>query len=182
MSQTSLQIITPPVKPITLTILPLTQNKVSGSAVPAIINQANIGAKPYISPAKQSEADIVNVAMDRTKFDLKALSDQRAPQINNYIPTFNYAPMAPVLLQTEAPIIRMTQTTAEEREAIRAQKQREHSYNYQVKVREYKKLGSLRTDKEKIIKLLLICYPSLETMPSYELDRLVTEFIQRLGV
>ena len=100
------------------------------------------------------------------------------PMTLEILPTFNYTHDAPII----APRSKMTQSTPEEREAMRAQKLRESSYNYQVRVREYKKLGSLRTDKEKIIKLLLLCYPSLEGMPSYQLDQLVTEFIQRLGV
>lgn len=154
MAQTSSQTIIPHVKPITLTILP------TNTSAPVGNNHINL------------------VSLSTTEIPYTNHIQPKGQRVSPPLPNFNYTHDTPIIV----PRPKMAQSTPEEREALRAQKLRESSYNYQVRVREYKKLGSLRTEKEKITKLLLLCYPSLEAMPSYELDRLVTEFIQRLGV
>lgn len=97
---------------------------------------------------------------------------------------FNHSPIVPTLVgkPKEVSTIPSVELSLDDKELIRLQRHRENNARYNEKIKDYKKLGTLKTEKEKIISLLLLCYPSLHAMPSYELDRIITELIQRLGV
>lgn len=85
------------------------------------------------------------------------------------IPTFNYIPNKPM-------------TTYEERENARIEGERRSSAKYYEKVKAYKKLGTLSSEKDKLKGLLLLCYPTLNQLNTIELDLLVNNIIASLPV
>ncbi|CAH6419379.1 Hypothetical protein HVR_LOCUS584 [uncultured virus] len=152
----------PVVKPITLTILP-------------IHNQQPIPNTIYQTPGPISSTNITYQIPGH-------VSSTKTPYQGQIpIPNFNHVPIIPTIVAPE-PTHRgaMKQLTAEEREARRAAQQRERNAKYQEKIREYKKIGVLKSEKEKIIRVLQLCYPFLEEMDSFELDTKVNAFIQTL--
>jgi hypothetical protein len=98
------------------------------------------------------------------------------------LPDFNHVPIYPTIAHAPKRVTQLTALTAEEREARRAAQQRERSARYQEKIKEYKKIGTLKTEKEKIIRVLLLCYPSLEEMDPVELDNKINQFMRSLGI
>lgn len=70
--------------------------------------------------------------------------------------------------------------TVNDLEQRRLQKGREKVARYNAKVNEYKKLGILDSEKEKVKQLLLICRPYLRSIDTNELDLLVERFLAQL--
>ena len=97
-------------------------------------------------------------------------SKQDVSQI--HIPSFNHVPITPHAAASLEEIQR--------KERERLDKQRERNTKYRNRVKEYTKLGSLPTDKEKIISLLLLCYPHLEDANRAELENVVNNLIESL--
>jgi hypothetical protein len=69
----------------------------------------------------------------------------------------------------------------DENEKLRLEKQRQRKARYDEKVKNYTKIGTLYSEKDKIKALLLLCYPSLTDMNPHELDIRVSQFIESLG-
>ena len=105
------------------------------------------------------------------------------------VPTYQYTPIipTPIVPIHSFPIREISPEQAittlaalQEKEAKKAEQQRLSNARYRDKVRDYKNLGTLRTEKEKIIGMVLLCYPQLKDMNSIKLDAKVTQFIQSL--
>lgn len=119
------------------------------------------------------------------------LPSQPQQRVVQQIPNFNHVPIQPIIIAntstqptTILPLPKgiPSNLTAEEREARRYAQQKERNSRYEEKTREYKKVGTLKTEKEKIIRVLLLCYPSLEEMDPVELDNKVSSFIGSLDI
>ena len=95
------------------------------------------------------------------------------------IPTFQYAPVIPHV--PDNPYNLKPGISLEEKERYRMERDRQRSSNYYNKIKSYKKLGTLGSEREKIIALLLLCYPSLREMNSSDLERRVVQFIDSLS-
>lgn len=109
-----------------------------------------------------------------------------APINGTAIPNFNHVPIAPILLPKQSKI---SDIDLQEKEARRLEGQRQRNHRYYEKAKNYTKLGTLPNEKDKVVALLRLCYPFLESIQyndQNELDRMVSEFlvsvISRFGV
>lgn len=150
MDSTHTQALNIPVKPIILNILPVNNTSPSNSV--------------------HSPNSVIN---DNLKVN------NRANRNTVTIPQFNHSPIVPTLVDTGGSIA-SSAITRVDKELERLQRQRQSSSKYYNRVKEYKRIGSLNTEKEKVIALLLLCYPQFSALESYELDQLVTNFIRDL--
>jgi len=93
-------------------------------------------------PSQVSAPTMQNPNFNHTPILPIVQSQVSAPTMPN--PNFNHTPIAPITIPHPLGI------TPEEREARRLAKQRERNARYRERVKEYTKLGSLTTDREKI--------------------------------
>lgn len=70
--------------------------------------------------------------------------------------------------------------TAEEREAERLERDRIKSARRYNKIKAYRKLAYLPTNKERFKHLALICYPHLAQWDPNKLDRIIGDFVDQL--
>lgn len=100
------------------------------------------------------------------------------------MPNFAYIPnnIQPIVAMPQ-PIDRVGQMTEEdlrEKERRRLEGNKIRSARYVQKTSEYKKLGTMKTEKEKITALTLLCYPELRNMDPSILDSKVSQYIASL--
>ena len=117
-----------------------------------------------------------------TEINNQSVITQTTPMNQVNIPNFNHTLVTPIVVHEQRPKIVVKQLTAEEREIRRAAQQKERTVRYNEKIKEYKKIGLLKTEKEKIIKVLQLCYPSLEEIDPIELETKLNLFIQSFGL
>lgn len=96
------------------------------------------------------------------------------------IPNFNHVPITPTITHNNL-IKTPNGMTLEEKERRRLERDRERCARYRQKVSDYKRLGTLKTEKEKITSLVILCYPELKNMSPSELDQKVSQFISSLN-
>lgn len=94
-----------------------------------------------------------------------------ASQVNNIIPTFDYKSNTPSFNGV---------VTVNELEQKRLKKAREHAARYEAKVRDYKKLGLLDSDRDKMRELLFLCQPHLRNMDLGVINFKIEQFIRSL--
>lgn len=92
------------------------------------------------------------------------------------IPDFGHVPITPVIIPNNS-----TTVFSEEKERIRLEQQRKRTAKYNEKVKAYKKIALMDSSQEKVKALLLLCYPELSQMSSYELDMRVIRMLQSLS-
>lgn len=151
------------VYPITLTILPKQNSDNIKTSSTGIFNPLN--STPVLTFGSANPSRVV-------------INNETTVQTAN-IPQFNHVPIQPIIVDKK---YKLENNDHIERERRKIESDRLRSARYNERVKEYKKLGSLPTEKEKIIKLLLLCYPSLNELSRAELDRRVTAFIQSLFI
>jgi hypothetical protein len=122
--------------------------------------------------------------MDQRQYlTLTILPQQNAVKQNNLSSvsldnqTFNYNPIVPHLAN---PLSLSSKDDLAERERKRKESERIRSSNYRQRTNEYKKLGSLKSEKDRVIGVLLLCYPHLQSLESWKIDQIVTDFIASL--
>jgi hypothetical protein len=73
--------------------------------------------------------------------------------------TFNHIPITPSLIP------RPPQTSAQERENIKAQQNRDRQYRYNERMKPFKRLATIDNDYERIAALISLTCPRLSTLP-----------------
>jgi hypothetical protein len=90
------------------------------------------------------------------------------------IPNFNHVPIVPTFIP-KSPVRNIEDL--QEKEIRRLEGQRQRNHRYYEKAKNYTKIGTLSSEKDKLLALLLLCYPSLQNSDKYELERMVIEFL-----
>ena len=134
--------------------------------------------------------------MSQQPLTLTILPRSHGPQINNIpvppaminnIPQINYNPIQPIIINhahiqptitNKISDLPLEDLREKERKRLEADKVR--CARYRQKVADYKKIGTLKTEKEKFTALAILCYPELKNMNSIELDQKVSHFIASL--
>ena len=101
-----------------------------------------------------------------------------APQVTTLVPNFDYGGYPNNSEKSVSNFVGGKHI--DELEQRRLQRGREKSARYETKVKEYKKLGTLDSEKEKIKGLLLICRPHLKTMNPADLDLIIDQIVRLL--
>ena len=96
---------------------------------------------------------------------------------NQQIPSFNHVPIVATQIDR---IQQMSDNDLREKEIRRLEAERLRSAKYRQKTASYQKIGTLKTEKEKILALVLLCYPELGNMESWRLDQKISDFIVSL--
>jgi len=143
---------------ITLSIISSTKMNVHQLQPSTPIIQNNLVASAIDSPNQISKSDFVS---------------NKATKSTLSIPNFNHVG---IVLEKKPRI------SLDEKETKRLAYQKQCSAKYSNKVKEYKKIGSLFTEKDKIKRLLILCYPELSNFDQNNLDHRIANFITSLGL
>lgn len=105
---------------------------------------------------------------------LTIIPQQKSVSQNNSsnLPTFNHIPVVPNISENSS-----NPEQIWEREKKRLEIQRQSSQRHYEKVKQYNKLAAIDGEKEKIMALLLICYPDLKTCNKLQLDQRLSSFL-----
>lgn len=93
----------------------------------------------------------------------------------------NYTPITKIISQNENIIEPWHEKSHHALEQDKAEKNRRYKAKYDERVRKYIKIANLKTEKDKLREILLICYPTLTSMASHELEYRIMEFINSLN-
>ncbi len=94
--------------------------------------------------------------------------------INQQPLKFNHVPIIATPIDR---IQQMSNDDLREKEIRRLESERLRSAKYRQKTASYQKIGTLKTEKEKILAVVLLCYPELNNMESWRLDQKISDFI-----
>ncbi|CAH6419789.1 Hypothetical protein HVR_LOCUS868 [uncultured virus] len=97
-------------------------------------------------------------------------------QATTTIPHFQYIPIPPIIT---APV--STQNfDPNNKEAIRAQKNREHQRRHAEKVKPFQQLATIDNPEERLAALILLSHPEFAGLPKYVLHQETDVFIRSL--
>lgn len=101
------------------------------------------------------------------------------------IPNFNHVPVSPIHNFNHVPVSpiivpALPETSAEEKLASRAEKNREHQRKYVARIKPFQQLANIDNSEERIAALITLSYPEFGSLPKYVLHQDVDMFIKSL--